>query len=207
MRTLRVNPANLKAEDLAPVLEVLRDGGVIAYPTETVYGLGADMYSKTAVQKIFRLKQRDSSKPISVMIGSKQMTGQLCQKIPKYVEELMRRYWPGPLTLVMRAAANVPEQVLSDGKIGLRMPDHPVTLALMKVWDSPITSTSANVSGRHPLTRAEEVVKTFQFGIELVIDAGENPAQIPSTVIDVSSSRPRILRQGAITQNQIEEVF
>lgn len=201
---LEINPDSFKQDDLKPAVRALKRGGVIAYPTETVYGLGANIFHQKSIQKVFSVKRRDPHKPISAMIASVQDVDELCTEIPDYARELMDIYWPGPLTLIMEASENVPRYMTSpERKIGLRLPDHPITKALMVHHRQPITSTSANITGAPPPIGADEVDMNIQSKIELVVNAGRCLVQVPSTVIDCSGAKPKLLRNGAIVFSEI----
>jgi len=199
MTIIKINPEKFAVKELQPAVAILHRGGVIAYPTETVYGLGANIYQKKAVQRIFEIKGRDPQKPLSIMIASVDDVEELCENIPAFGTALMEAYWPGPLTLIFQAAPKLPQYILSmDKKIGLRFPDHPITMGLMKQHHEPITSTSANISGQRDPVRASEVIEAFAGKVDLVIDSGECQMKIPSTVVDVSGSEPVLVREGAI---------
>ncbi len=193
---------------LAPAVDLLKKDGVVAYPTETVYGLGASMVSERAVQRIFDIKGREKTKPISLMVDSVENALALVSRHTAAAEKLISVYWPGPLTLVFQASNKVPAYLRSSGgKVGIRMPDHPLSVALTKQLGQPITSTSANRSGEPPATRAEEVARSLADDVDLIIAAGASPIQRPSTVVDVSEPRPRLLRAGAISFSSIEETL
>lgn len=204
MKVLTIDPNHFEVSELNPAVEVMQQGGVLAYPTETVYGLGANIFLKAAVERIYHLKKRVSSKPMSIMIASDEEARKLCVEISKQAEVLMDTFWPGPLTLIFRAASSVPEYMVSaSGTIGLRYPDHPITRALMHLHGQPVTSTSANVSGAEPAQSAREVVWSFANEVDMVIDAGTFPAQKPSTVVDLAQGELRVVREGAISKNQL----
>ena len=199
MTIIKINPEKFAVKELQPAVTILQRGGVIAYPTETVYGLGANVYHEKAVRRIFEIKGRDPQKPLSIMIASAKDVVDLCEKVPDFGKTLMAAYWPGPLTLIFQAAPKLPQYILSmDKKIGLRFPDHPITRALMKRHREPITSTSANISGQRDPVRASEVIEAFAGKVDLIIDGGECRMKTPSTVVDVSGSEPVLVREGAI---------
>jgi L-threonylcarbamoyladenylate synthase len=181
---------------------------VIAYPTETVYGLGANIYHESAVRRIFQLKRRDPAKPLSVMISSIEDLNELCQEVPQYSDTLMNAFWPGPLTLIFKASKNVPSYVASqDKKIGLRIPNHPITKALMSLHGQPVTSTSANIAGAEEPSEAQHVLDSFGDKIDLLIDGGACRVKIPSTVLDVTGEEPKVLREGAVSLAKIKQVL
>lgn len=197
---LEIDSKNFDAKALKPAAQTLKRGGVIAYPTETVYGLGANIFHQKAVQKIYLVKRRDPHKPISVMIASLEDVDEFCTDIHDYARGLMQKYWPGPLTLILKASENLPRYVTSaDRKIGLRFPDHPITKALMVHHCQPITSTSANLTGGIPPVNAQELNINIADKIDLIVDAGPCSVQIPSTVLDCSGDKPKLIREGSIT--------
>ncbi len=200
----KINPNKFNLEELEPAVATLKQGGVLVYPTETVYGLGANVYNEKAVQKIYHLKKRESKKPLSVMIAAIADAKQLCDELNETGEKLMKMFWPGPLTLIFKASAQVPIYIMSpDHKIGLRMPAHPITDGLMKLHREPVTSTSANFSGARPPVLAQEVAQNFENSVDLIIDGGKCSVQVPSTVVDVSGKETKIIREGAISKNKI----
>ncbi|NIR72943.1 threonylcarbamoyl-AMP synthase [candidate division KSB1 bacterium] len=206
MTIIKIHPKKFQSDDLQVAVSSLRKGGVIAYPTETVYGLGANIYQQKAVLRIFEIKGRDISKPVSIMIASDADVNDICMDIPDYSRTLMAKYWPGPLTLIFKASEELPEYIVSeDKKIGLRLPDHPITRKLMELHSEPMTSTSANISGEQAPIHAQEVANTFKERIDVIIDGGECEGKVPSTVLDASGNTPRILREGAISSSQIEQ--
>jgi len=208
LKLLEIDPRNPDPAKLEAAIQVLRQGGVIAYPTETVYGLGADLFSKQAVQKVFDLKQRDASMPLSVMVPTTEMAEDLCSTISDGGRALMSQFWPGPLTLIFRASSKAPQYIVSvQGNIGLRCPDHPVSQELLNRHGGPITCTSANISGHESARNAEEVADAFGADLDLIIDGGMSRIKIASTVVDVSSGKIQILRQGAISSEEIDKAL
>jgi L-threonylcarbamoyladenylate synthase len=208
MEILKINPGKFRGEDLQPAAAVLKRGGLVAYPTETVYGLGANIFHRQAVAKIAALKGRDPRKPVSIMISGAADVEQLCRDISPLGRTLMAAYWPGPLTLIFKASQSLPRYVITqDGKIGLRVPDHPICAALMRLHREPVTSTSANLTGEPPLISARHIVEQFGEKLALVIDGGECRSGAPSTVVDVSGAKPMILREGAIAAAEVMRHF
>jgi L-threonylcarbamoyladenylate synthase len=201
MRTRRVtvNPAEPDAAVVADAAAVLRRGGVVAFPTETFYGLGALALDRAAVRRIFELKGRPRSRPLLVLVDSVEMAERFAT-IPRSARPLIARYWPGPLTLVVPARAVVPEELTaSTGTVGIRVSAHPVARALVAAFGDPLTAPSANVTGEEPPTSAGAVLSSFDRAIELILDGGETPGGLPSTVLDVTVDPPRIIRHGAVT--------
>lgn len=198
-----MNLSALVVEDLekvAPKLkEVFKKGGIIAYPTETFYGLGADPFNEDALERLFELKGRPRGKPILVVIKEASELTLLAADIPGVATSLIERYWPGPLTLVFRAREGLPELLTGGtGKIGVRLSSSPVTQRLLEILRSPLTSTSANPSGMSPAQDYKEVLEYFGDAVDVVIKAERLTAGQPSTVVDVTTEKPVVIREGVI---------
>ena len=189
---------------IAEASSILRAGGVVAYPTETFYGLGADGQIEDAVKKIFLIKGRNFKNPISVIIGDANDVKGLVEEIPEFALPLMERFWPGALTIIFKASPDVsPLLTAGTGKIGIRLSNHPVATALAKKLGHPITATSANLSGKDECTRADEVIQAIGDQIDAVIDGGQTPGGSGSTIIDVTTDPPAILREGVIPKYEL----
>jgi L-threonylcarbamoyladenylate synthase len=189
---------------IAEASSILRAGGIVAYPTETFYGLGADGQNEEAVKKIFLIKGRNFKNPISVIIGDANDVRGLVEEIPAFALHLMERFWPGALTIIFKASPDVSHLLTSGtGKIGIRLSSHPVATALAKKLGHPITATSANLSGKDECTRADEVVQGIGDQIDAVIDGGQTPGGSGSTIIDVTTDPPAILREGVISRYKL----
>ena len=213
MRTLHltVDPAHLEAqraiEALSRAAEILRAGGLVALPTETVYGLGANALDREAVERIFAAKQRPSWDPIIVHIAKTEMLGQIVSEVPPAARRLMQAFWPGPLTLLLPRTAAVPDAVTAGRPlVGVRMPAHSVALALIRHAAVPVAAPSANRFAHISPTTAEHVLHDLNGRIEAVLDAGPTTRGVESTVIDPASSPMMIYRPGAVTAEQIREV-
>ena len=179
--------------------ETLRGGGLVAFPTESFYGLGAHALDPRAVARVFAVKGRPESKPLLVLVDSAAMAEALAAEIPPGARELMARHWPGPLTLVLRAAAGVPESLTAGtGALGVRMPGHPVALALVRAARFAVTAPSANPSGAAPPTTAEAVLRYFDGALDLVVDGGPTAGGGGSTIADCTVWPPRLLRAGPV---------
>jgi len=201
---LKVDPRNPAAEIIKRAGDAIRRGELVAFPTETVYGLGADAFNKRAVARVYEAKGRPADNPLPIQITSKDEALKLAAEVPDVARRLMERFFPGPLTLVLRASPDVPDEVTAGtGKIGIRMPDHPVALALIRSAGTPIVAPSANVTGQPPPTSAEEVLAYLGGRIELILDAGPTPLKIASTVVDVTEVPPKILRHGSISEEAL----
>ncbi len=187
-------------EKVAPELkEVFKKGGIIAYPTETFYGLGADPFNEDALERLFELKGRPRGKPILVVIREVSELTLLAADIPDVATSLIKRYWPGPLTLVFRAKEGLSELLTGGtGKIGVRLSSSPVTQRLVEILRSPLTSTSANPSGMSPARDYKEVLEYFGDAVDVVIKAERLSTGKPSTVVDVTAEKPVVIREGVI---------
>ncbi|MBM2841154.1 MAG: Sua5/YciO/YrdC/YwlC family protein [Bacteroidetes bacterium] len=203
---VRVDVDNPAASVLKQAANVVRGGGLIVYPTETLYGIGADATNASAIRKIQEVKRRQENKAILVIVDSEEMLRELVDRISGPAKQLMERFWPGPLTLVFRASRLVPDE-LTQGRrtIGVRIPSSNLCLKLLVEAGVPLTSTSANVSGKAPERTVGRIQEQLS-GIDLYLDAGELPESLPSTVVDVSFVVPRVLRQGAISFEQLRQV-
>lgn len=192
MRT-RVVPVDARRPDPELIREaagVLRRGGLVAFPTETVYGLGANLEDPQTVQELYQVKQRPFEKRVTLHVASMEEVSRRGGVVTPLAAELMRRFWPGPLTLVL------PHE--GSSTLGFRMPDHPVALALLREAGVPVVAPSANVSGNPPPRTAGEVLRDLADKIDLVLDAGPTPGGVESTVLDLSGSAPHLLRPGAL---------
>jgi len=189
---------------IARAAEVLARGGVIAYPTETFYGLGAGAMSADAVTRVFALKGRLSDHPIPLILPGPAALDRVARAIPPAARALAARFWPGPLTLVLHAARDLPEAITAGtGKVGVRVSSHPVAAALAAAFGGPITATSANRSGAPPARSIEALDASIAGGIDLLLDGGETPGGPPSTVLDVTCAPPRVLRAGRVSESEI----
>ncbi|MBI3948532.1 MAG: threonylcarbamoyl-AMP synthase [Armatimonadetes bacterium] len=198
-RRLVVDPGH---PDLAAILEaadVLRGGGLVAFPTETVYGLGARVTDEAAVRRIFAAKGRPEGKPLIVHVSRREQVSRVARDVPPAARALMARFFPGPLTLVLPRRPEIPDAVTAGGDtVAVRMPDHPVAQALIEALGEPVAAPSANRSGARSATTPEEVLDDLDGRIELVLDAGPAPLRQPSTVLDLTVEPARVLRQGAV---------
>ena len=203
---LKINPENPEINLIARAIHILKTGGVIAFPTETFYGLAADVTNEDAVEKIFHLKGRDFSNPVALIIGNDRQLHGLVEEIPDSSRILMQTFWPGPLTLVFKASPQIiPKLTAHTGKIGIRISSHPVAACLANQLDGPITATSANFSGTPEILSPQEVVQCLGDGVDLVIDGGLSPGGKGSTILDVTLDPPVTLREGAIPTQRIRE--
>ncbi|MBO3809668.1 MAG: threonylcarbamoyl-AMP synthase [Candidatus Brockarchaeota archaeon] len=198
-RVLKTDKHRSSKKVLQEAAAVLKSGGLVAFPTETVYGLGADAFNENAVLKIFMAKKRPPDNPVIVHVSSMEMLNQVSTSVPRRAEKLIRELWPGPLTIVVPRSLKVPP-VVSAGleTVAVRMPAHNVALGLIEHLGSPIAAPSANLSGRPSPTNAKDVYEDLNGSIDMIIDAGETFIGVESTVIQVSENRSVILRPGPI---------
>jgi L-threonylcarbamoyladenylate synthase len=205
---LKVNSTQPEDKPLILAAEVIQAGGVIVYPTETLYGIGANAWDGAAIAKVRAIKRREGQKPILVVIKDEQQLAMLTNEISAEAKMLIARFWPGPLTLVFKATKEVPD-LLSQGSgtIGVRIPSSPFCLRLLALCGCPLTSTSANLSGGPVLHEVNEIRRAIPRGVDLFLDAGKLSPDLPSTVVDVTVSPPRIIREGAVPLTAIREVI
>jgi len=186
--------------------EVIRAGGLVAFPTETVYGLGADALSDFAVARIFEAKERPRGNPLIVHLAGAAALESVAARVPPRARDAAARFWPGPLTLVLPRAATVP--LITTGgleTVAARVPSHPVARALIEASGRPIAAPSANRSGRPSPTRAEHVLEDLDGRIELILDGGPTPVGVESTVLDMTTEPPMLLRPGGVTLEQLRD--
>lgn len=192
---------------LADAVELLRAGEPVAFPTETVYGLGAPAFDADAVRRVFVLKQRPADNPLIVHVATPEMLQRVVRAVPPVAQALIDAFWPGPLALVLPRQPEVPDIVTAGlDTVAVRMPQHPVALALLELLDEPLAAPSANRSGRPSPTTAEHVAADFGGLLALVLDGGSTLHGLESTVVDVGGPRPVLLRPGGITLEALEAV-
>ncbi len=196
----------LKADSkgIARASRIILQGGIVAFPTETFYGLGADAGDVVALQKVFQIKGREENKPLLLLVAGRTWVQDLVKKISPAAEALIERFWPGPLTLVFEASAHLPPILTANtGKVGLRVSSHPVTQALVQAVGRAITGTSANLSGQASPSLAAQVSQALGRKVDAILDGGKTAGGLGSTVLDVSAVLPKIIRQGAISQEEL----
>lgn len=199
MELLRWDADHPDGRVLRAAAEVVLRGGVIGFPTDTVYGLGCSLFDVEAVLMVARIKRRDPSLAVISLIPEPRQVHGLASQVTPLAERLVTRFWPGPLSLIFRAAPIVPPRVRgAGGTVALRCPKDELCQRLLAVIGGPVVSSSANLSGQRPAETAEEVQRIFGNQLELVIDGGPRPGGRASTLVDVSSPRARLLRRGAI---------
>lgn len=194
--------------DLQKAAALLAKGELVAFPTETVYGLGAHALDERAVDKIFQAKGRPSDNPLIIHIGDIRQLAQVAASVPPVAQICIEAFWPGPLTLILPRQAEVPDNVTAGlDTVGVRMPDHPVALDLLRISGLPVAAPSANRSGRPSPTTAGHVLDDLEGRIAAVIDGGTTGVGVESTVLDVTADPPMILRPGGVTKEMLERVI
>lgn len=194
--------------DLENAVAVLRGGGLVAFPTETVYGLGADASNPAAVRRIFEVKGRPATHPVIVHLADAVQLASWAREVPEAARRLARKFWPGPLTVILRRASRVSD-VVTGGQdtVALRVPSHPVALQLLARFGGGVAAPSANRHGRVSATTAEHVRREFGAAVECVLDGGEAQVGIESTIVDLSGGTPVLLRPGWITAAEVEDAL
>ncbi|MFN0157939.1 MAG: L-threonylcarbamoyladenylate synthase [Bacteroidota bacterium] len=191
---------------LLQAAEAIRKGGTIVYPTDTLYGIGADALNPGAVRKVSLAKRRTEAKPILLLIPNLDVLNSLVRDIPASAQLLMKEFWPGPLTLVFNALPHVPEELTrGTGTVGVRLPANPLCIKLLELCGCPLTSSSANITGQPVHTTVGDIQGQLGDSIDLYLDAGMLQARVPSTVLDVSREAVTLVREGAISREQIQK--
>jgi len=208
MITLKVDPNNPDMQAIRVAADAIRRGELVIFPTETVYGLAADAFNEAAVKAVYDAKGRLDHQPLPVQVGSVQDVFRAAEFMSPEARRLAEMYWPGPLTLVLNKSASLPSIVTSGGDtVGVRVPDHPVALGLVKELGSPIVATSANVSGRPAPRTAVEAIRDVGENVSVVLDGGDSRFGIASTVVDMTVSPPKIVRRGSVEVADIRKVL
>lgn len=207
-RIISISPGDPPGDAITEAVNILERGGVVAYPTETFYGLGADGTNESAIGRIFEIKGRGRQVPISLIIGDGQDLERLAVQVPEKARKLAEAFWPGAITMLFEALPGVSGLLTAGtGKIGVRLSSNPVATLLARRLGRPLTATSANPSGWPECTAADEVLAALGNGLDAVIDGGSTPGGSGSTIIDVTVDPPLILREGALSREAIEAVL
>ncbi len=203
---IEVNPLRFQDTQLLPAAAILQSGGICAFPTETVYGLGANALDEAAVAKIFKAKGRPQDNPLIVHVAEREQLADICHVTP-LASRLMDRFWGGPLTLILPKTDKVPLSVTAGLEtVAVRLPSHPVANALLRLTGLPIAAPSANLSGKPSPTRACHVIEDMENRADCIIDGGDCMWGVESTVLDLTADLPTILRPGAVTREEIAEI-
>ncbi len=204
----KINSAQIDRDLIQEAAEVIKKGGLVAFPTETVYGLGADAFNSDAVSKIFAAKERPFNDPLIVHVADKQDLLTLSVEVYRITLDLVDAFWPGPLTLVLRKSAIVSSVVTSGlESIAVRMPDNPIALSLIKAAQTPIAAPSANLFGRPSPVTAEHVLEDLEGKIDLILDAGKTRVGVESTILDLTQTPFRILRPGGVSLESLRTII
>ena len=197
-----------RAENIGDAVTALRRGEVIVFPTETLYGLGADALNPAAIEKVFQLKGRDPGSPIPVLVADRDMMNALVAEVPPIAEKLIAGFWPGALTIILPARQNIPRPLTnSTGGVGVRISSQAIAAELVQTLGRPLTATSANPSGKAPARTVEEAKDYFTGQIEIYVDAGALTSKTGSTVIEIGIETARIIREGEIDRSELQQVI
>ena len=189
---------------MSEVCSSLAQGLIVSYPTETFYGLGVSIYSESALEKIFVIKGREEGKPLPVIIPDRKSLDELTSNVPDIANVLIKNFWPGGLTLIFRASPRVSPLITGGtGTIGVRISSHPLAQQIVSTLGMPITATSANLSGGKTCSNAQEVYDILGDKIDIIIDGGRTEGLLPSTILDLTQTPPRIVREGIIGEEKI----
>jgi len=203
-RIIKIDQELVESDKIKIIAKVLQEEGIIAYPTDTFYGLGASCFSEKAIQRIYHLKKREPSKPISIIISDINMARDIAKDIPSLFWKMAGKFWPGPLTLVLKASSTLPSGLLGPGdSIGIRQPALSWIRELLNKTGFPITATSANISGEKEISNPEIIRDSFFGLVDLIVDGGGTRGALPSTVIDLTSTKPVIIREGAVPRSAL----
>lgn len=187
--------------------EIIKNGGIVVFPTETVYGIGANGLDENAVKRLYNIKQRPINKPISLLVSNMDMVNQVAKDITDLEYKLMEEFFPGPFTIILKKKDIVPDIVTAgQGTVGIRIPAGEIARKLVEYANVPIATPSANISGKPSSTNFDSVMKDFKGKVDFFIDGGESKLGIASTIVKVIDGVPHILRQGSISKEQIERV-
>lgn len=194
----------ITSEEISKAAAILKGGGLVIIPTHGLYGIAADIFNPAAVDRVFTLKSRPKDKPMLALINHMDMLPLLAKSVPIQAERLMNQLWPGQVTFVLHAQPDLPAGICStDGKIGIRRVAHPVAAALIAAAGTPLTGTSANLSGQSGRAALDQIPEAVSAGVDMILDAGILAGGPGSTVVDVTGEKPLILRQGALAADAI----
>ncbi len=204
----KVNGANPKTGIIAEAARIIRHGGVVVFPTRSLYGIGVDAFNDRAVNRIFHIKKRPTSKPILVLIEDKDELDRFAATVPTVATAIMKRFWPGRISIVFQAKEGLSADLTAGTKkIGIRLPGHNIASALVKAVGGPITGTSANISGNAGSFQIDDLDEKIACRVDLILDAGPLRGGAGSTVVDVTGETPMILREGELSQKDIRNAI
>jgi len=206
-KTIKINPVKPEPEFIQKAASVIRSGGIVVFPTRSIYGLAADAFNEDAVRRIYEIKGRENNKPILVLANNYLMLSCIVKNIPPVAQSIIDKFWPGRITIVFEANDGLPANLTAgSGKIGVRRPGHPVASALVKAVGGPVTGTSANISGKPGCRMISEIDPDIAESADLIIDAGELEGGTGSTVIDVTGEPIVLIREGRVSINEINKM-
>ncbi len=201
---VKINSDESLRKALDEAAKTISEGGIVAFPTESFYGLGVDATNSNAIKKIFKIKNRDPDLPILILISSLRELPKYVVSIPPGANRMGKKFWPGGLTMIFLSSPLLPSVLTGGkGKVGIRISSHPLANALSRALNVPITGTSANISGRPPCIMADQVVKCLGDDLDLILDGGITEGKYPSTMLDVTIDPPLIIREGIIKAEDI----
>ncbi|QXM07377.1 L-threonylcarbamoyladenylate synthase [Crassaminicella indica] len=207
-KVYEIDPKAIDEAQLEASAQVLRSGGTVAFPTETVYGLGANALDEKAVKKIFEAKGRPSDNPLIVHISKLNELDALVEEIPPNAKKVMERFWPGPITIILKRTDKIPDVITAGlDTVAIRMPSHPIANKLIEMAGVPVAAPSANLSGKPSPTKAEHVIHDLKGKVDVIISGGNCDVGLESTVVDMTGNIPMILRPGGVTKEHLEEIF
>ncbi|MBE0478336.1 threonylcarbamoyl-AMP synthase [Candidatus Aerophobetes bacterium] len=208
LQIIRISSPEKQTQQIEKSLQVLREGGMLCLPTDTVYGLAIDAHNKNAVERIYQLKQRSKEKPLILFPKEHTVLVHLTKKIPLCALKLISYFWPGPLTIIFQSSTQAPRCLISEeGKIGMRIPNHPVPKRISQETNILLATTSANLSGEVAPVEVEKLSPKIKEGVDLIIDSGKTSIGRESTVVDVTGKNPQILREGSISGDDLEKAL
>lgn len=199
---------NLNYEKLKEPAKIIRDGGIVIFPTETVYGIGTNGLDEKAIKKIYEVKQRSFNKPISLLVNNIEMVNKIAKNISKLEYKIMESFFPGPLTIILEKRDIIPNILTANtNTVGIRMPSGKIAKKLIEYAGVPIATPSANISGRPSGTNIRDIQKDFEGKVDYFIDNGESKLGVPSTIVKVINDEVHILREGSISKKQINRII
>lgn len=207
-KIVEIDKNNVDGDLITEAVNIIKNSGIVAFPTETVYGLGANGFDETAIKKIFEAKGRPQDNPLILHVHSMEKVEELVEEIPDIARKCMEEFWPGPLTILLRKSNKVPDMITAGlDTVAIRMPEHKIALELIRMSDVPIAAPSANTSGRPSPTSAKHVVEDLMNKVDMIIDGGDTGIGLESTVLDLSGDSPMILRPGGVTKEKLQKII
>lgn len=202
----KINSDESLRKGLDEAVKIILEGGIVAFPTESYYGLGVDTTNLRAIKRLFKIKKRDPNLPILILIPSLRELPKYVSSIPQGAKRMGEKFWPGGLTMIFQSSPTLPSVLTAGkGKVGIRISSHPLAQALSGALNVPVTGTSANISGRPPCIRADQVVECLGNGVDLILNGGTTQGKYPSTILDVTVDPPLIIRKGIVKAEEIIE--